>query len=102
MGLRAQEADQFEVNSVAERLAPYELSSSTPLSRAEGVDNDLVEKAVTLLKVMPLNQHRETVENLVSPNDPQRGRRAVDALIDAAFVTEDERGHLHQTVGRAS
>ena len=99
MRSRAHEADQFEVSSVAERLAPYELSRFKPLSDdAEGGDSDLVEKAVTLLKVMPLNQHRETVESLVSPSDPQRGRRAVDALIAAALVTEDERGHLHQTV----
>ena len=98
MRLRAQEADQFEVGGVAERLAPYELSRFKPRSDAEGVDSDLVEKAVTLLKIMPLNQHRETVESLVSPDDPQQGRRAVDALIDAALVTEDEQGHLHQTV----
>jgi hypothetical protein len=98
MRLRAQEAVEFEVRSVAERLAPYELSRFKPPSDAEGVDSDLVEKAVTLLKVMPLNQHRETIENLLSPNDPLPGRRAVDALIDAALVTEDERGHLHQTV----
>jgi hypothetical protein len=98
MRLRAQEADEFEVGGVAERLARYELSRFKPVSDAEEVDSDLVEKAVTLLKVMPLNQHRQTVENLVSPNDPQRGRRALDALIDAALVTEDERGHLHQTV----
>ena len=98
MRLRAQAADQFEVSGVAERLAPYELSRFKPLSDADGVDSDLVEKAVTLLKVMPLNQHRETVESLLSPSDPQRGRRAVDALIDAALVTVDERGHLHQTV----
>ena len=41
---------------------------------------------------------RETVASLVSPCDPQRGRRAVDALIDAALVTVDESGNLHQTV----
>ena len=98
MRLRAQEVEQFEVSGVAERLAPYELSRFKPPSETEGVDSDLVEKAVTLLKVMPLNQHRETVEGLLSPSDPQRGRRAVDALIDAALVTVDERGHLHQTV----
>ena len=71
---RAQEAEQFEVSGVAERLAPYELSRFKPQSDDEGVDSDLVEKAVTLLKVMPLNQHRETVANLVSPKDPQEGR----------------------------
>lgn len=97
MRLRSEEGE-FEVGGVAERLAPYELSRVKPSSDAEGVDSDLVEKAVTLLKVMPLNQHRETLESLLSPSDPQRGRRAIDVLIDAALVTEDERGHLHQTV----
>ena len=98
MGSRAQKADEFTISGVAQRLAPYELSVSNPLIDSEGVDSDLVAKAVTLLKVMPRNQHRETVEKLLSPNDPQQGRRALNALIDAALVTEDEQGHLHQTV----
>jgi hypothetical protein len=45
---------------------------------------------------MPRNQPREKVEKLLSPNDPQRARRAVDALIDAALATEDERGCLRR------
>lgn len=98
MGSRAQRADEFTIGGVAQRLAPYELSVFNPLLDSEGVDSGLVAKAVTLLKVMPRNQHRETLENLLSPNDPQQGRRALDALIDAALVTEDEQGHLHQTV----
>jgi hypothetical protein len=100
MRLRAQDADEFSISGVADRLAPYELSARNPLSdsASEGADSELVEKAVTLLKVMPLNQHRETVESLLAPDDPHRGRRAVDALIDAAIVTEDEHGHLHQIV----
>ena len=98
MGSRAQRADGFKIGGVAQRLAPYELSVFNPLIDSEGVESDLVAKAVTLLKVMPRNQHRETVEHLLSPNNPQEGRRALDALIDAALVTEDEQGHLHQTV----
>jgi hypothetical protein len=98
MGVRAQNAEEFRINGVAERLAPYELSAFTPPSDSAVVDGDLVEKAVTLLKIMPLNQHRETIETLISPNDPQLGRRALDALIDAALVTEDDQGHLHQVV----
>ena len=100
MGVRAQDADEFSISGVAERLASYEVSAFNPLSdsESEGVDSELVEKAVTLLKVMPLNQHRETVESLLAPDDPHRGRRAIDALIAAAIVTEDEHGHLHQIV----
>ena len=89
---------EFELSGLAERLAQYELSRFKPPRDPEQFDCDLVERAFTLLKVMPLNQHREAVANLLSPNDPQRGRRAVDSLIDAALVTEDEQGHLHQNV----
>ena len=39
------------------------------------------------------------LEKLLEPNDAQRGRRAVDALIAAGFVVEDERGRL--TPGRS-
>jgi hypothetical protein len=73
---RSRKEDEFEVRDVAARLA------------------ELLEKAVTLLTFSPRNQAREKVEKLVSPNDPARGRRAVDALIEAALVTEDERGRL--------
>ncbi len=45
---------------------------------------------------MPRNQLRETIEHLLSPHDRDRGRRAVDALIDAAFAIEDETGHLRK------
>jgi len=96
MRRRAQTTDEFEVRGVAERLAPYGVSLSDPSSRREVVDDDLAKKAVTLLKLMPRNQPRETVEDLLSPNDPLRGRRAVDALIDAALATEDERGRLRR------
>jgi hypothetical protein len=97
MRLRAQEADQFEVIGLAERLAPYEVSRFKPPSAAREVDSHLLETAVMLLRVMPPNQHRKTFANLLSPDDPQQGRRAVDALIEAALVTQDEQGHLHQT-----
>jgi hypothetical protein len=98
MRLRTQEVDQFEVSGLAERLAPYELSRFKRPSAAEEVDSPLLETAVMLLRIMPPNQHRKTFANLLSPDDPQQGRRAVDALIEAALVTEDDQGHLHQTV----
>jgi hypothetical protein len=96
--LRGQEADPFEVSGLAERLAPYELSRFKPPSAAAEVDSPLLETALMLLRIMPPNQHRKTFANLLSPDDPQQGRRAVDALIDAALVTEDDQGHLHQIV----
>ena len=58
------------------------------------VDGELVERAATLLAVMPRNQLRKTIEELLSPNDLERGRKAIDALIDAAFAIEDETGHV--------
>jgi hypothetical protein len=81
---------------VAERLLPYAVREREPVGNGAPDDDELVEKAVTLLTVMPRNQRREIVEGLLSPNDPQRGRRAVDALIAASLATEDERGRLHR------
>ena len=45
---------------------------------------------------MPRNQLRETVERLIAPHDLEKGRRAIDALIDAAFAIEDETGHIRR------
>ena len=91
---RAQQVDQFRVSDVAERLARYEASQVPDVSDNEEVDSELVERAATLLAVMPRNQLRKTIEDLLSPNDLERGRKAVDALIDAAFAVEDETGHV--------
>ena len=94
MRLRARDAEDIELRGVgvAERLAPYEIALSDP--RIEPVDNELVERAVTLLKVMPLGQSRETIESLLSPNDRLRGRRAVDTLISAELAFVDDHGRL--------
>ena len=81
---------------MADRLSAYELSRPKPVGHDEETNDELVEKAVTLLRFMPRNQPREKVEDLLSPNDPVKGRRAVDALIDAAFVTVDARGRLQR------
>jgi hypothetical protein len=54
-----------------------------------------MERAMKLLARMPRNQRRETIEDLLSPYDLAQGRGAVDALIEAAFVFEDDTGHLH-------
>jgi hypothetical protein len=86
--------------NVAERLAAYEVSGVPDVSRVEATDDDLVEKAATLLHVLP-SQRRETLERLVSPHDPERGRRAVDALIDGALAAEDYAGRLRALHARA-
>lgn len=91
-----QDADQFHVSGVAERLTVYETSKPPDLTEDEAVDPELVERAATLLSVMPRNQLRKTIEGLLAPHDLERGRQAVDALIDAAFAVEDETGHLRR------
>ena len=63
----------------------------------DDADEELVERAATLLSVMPRNPLRATIENLLSPDDLERGRRALDALIDSAFAIEDETGHIRRT-----
>jgi len=88
--------DNFEVGDVAGRLLPYGLTPPPCVEHDQTVEDELVDKAVTLLTFMPRNQSRESVERLLSPHDPQRGRRAVDALIDAELATEDERGRLRR------
>jgi hypothetical protein len=79
---------------VAERLAVYDVSPIDAVDAPGGVDEEVVERAVTLLHVLPGRQPREKIEHLVSPNDAERGRAAVDALIEAAYATEDETGRL--------
>ena len=93
---RSRKIDEFEVRGVADRLLPYELSQPEPVRHDEETEDELVEKAATLLRFMPRNQPREKVESLLSPNDPIKGRRAVDALIDAAVATVDARGRLQR------
>jgi hypothetical protein len=91
-----QEPDQFQVSDVAERLTLYETATLPDMTAEEAVDPELVERAATLLSVMPRNQLRKTIEGLLAPHDLERGRQAVDALIDAAFAVEDETGHLRR------
>jgi hypothetical protein len=101
---RVREATRSEdVADVAKRLEPY---IDAPHSRGEDARyrdahqvspaiDDLLERAATLVAVMPPRQRRATIEELVCPHDPERGRHAVDALIEGAFAAEDERGCLH-------
>ena len=85
---RSRQVDEFEVTGVAERLTPYSVSRLD--------STELLEKAVTLLSFTPRNLRRQTVENLLAPNDPERGRRVVDALIASALATEDPYGRLRR------
>jgi hypothetical protein len=50
-------------------------------------------RVLMLLDVMPRNQSRKTIEDVISPHDRALGRRAVDALIEADLVSEDHAGH---------
>jgi hypothetical protein len=82
--------DQFAVRGVAERVASYEYA------HLDESRDELVAKAATLLLVMPPHQSRKTIEELVSPHDPELGERAVTALIDSAFAAEDDHGRLRR------
>jgi hypothetical protein len=96
---RSGNVDRFEVTGVADRLTPYSVAQHESIEQhrdAAGVDDELLEKAVTLLRFAPRNLRRETVEKLLAPNDPQRGQRVVDALIGAALATEDAQGRLRR------
>ena len=93
---RSRRVDAFEVRGVADRLLPYGLSPPPSVEHDGTVEDELLEKAVALSRSCHATSLVRVVEKLLSPNDPQRGRRAVDALIDAALATEDERGRLRR------
>jgi hypothetical protein len=85
------------VDGVAERLAAYEVVADVEeIGTSDEVESELLERAVRLLLVMPRPPKRETVESLLSPNDPERGRRAVDALIESAYAAEDDAGRIRR------
>jgi hypothetical protein len=90
--------EDYHVADVAARLAAYATSGPRVLTADTEVEPELVERATTLLAVMPGNQRRETIEELISPHDLERGRRAVDALIEVAYATVDDKGRLRRVV----
>ena len=94
---RDRSSDEFRVVGVADRLGVYETAGAPAVAGDDTAEEELVERAATLLSVMPRNQLRATIESLLSPDDVERGRRAIDALIDRAFAIEDETGHLRKT-----
>jgi hypothetical protein len=93
---RRARADTYEVDGVAERLAAYEVVAHVEEVDGPDVEPELLERGVRLLLIMPGHPRRETVESLLSPNDPERGRRAVDALIESAFAAEDDAGRIRR------
>ena len=93
--MRRKERDEFRVTGVVERLTAYE-TTDVVVPEGDEADPELVERAATLLAVMPRHQLRSTVERMVAPNDLEKGRKAIDALIDAAFAIEDETGHIRR------
>jgi Lon protease-like protein len=93
---RRESPEEFRISGVVDRLTPYETTEIDLQPDAGSADAELVERAATLLAVMPRNQLRQTIEHLLSPHDREQGRRAVDALIDAAFAIEDETGHIRR------
>ena len=100
MRRKREEARAEEFVQVAERLRPYvgaDFDDGNGYAAADPpILDEIMQRAVTLLTVMPRHQRRETIESLVSPYDPERGQRAVDALVDADLVTVDEAGFLHR------
>ena len=91
---RSRKVEDYEVPDVPDRLSAYAVAPSSPTEHEATVEADLFAGAVTLLPFLPRNQPREKVEKFLCPNDQERGRRVVDALIKASLVTEDGRGRL--------
>lgn len=90
---------------VTERLEPYALGSAEDLEEVPapafpGADaevlDELMQRAVLLLAVMPRNQTREAIEGIISPHDRRRGGRAIDLLIESGYVAVDEAGRLRR------
>jgi hypothetical protein len=100
---KRKEARTEEYVQVTERLRPYVEAAphngAKPASDIEGDSGQdglagLVERAETLLAVMPRNQQRDTLEALIAPSDPDRARRAIDVLIESDVVVEESGGRL--------
>jgi hypothetical protein len=98
------ETETEGLGDVPDRLRPY---VGLPLEQRGtpspcGADTvapileELMVRASTLVAVMPPHQRRAAIEELVCPQNPERGRLAVDALIKGAFFIEDEMGCLRR------
>ena len=89
------------MKGVAERLRPYTDSSFDDAGGRETREpvvasplDDLTERVLTLVAVMPPGQRRGTIAELVSPHDIERGRLAVEKLIGDERLAEDNLGFL--------
>jgi hypothetical protein len=94
MKLGRKPARSDEDVGVASRLEAYLGGLSSTLPESPPVLDEVMERAVTFVAAMPPFQRRATIERLAAPHDPDRGRQALDALIERAFVAEDDRGCL--------
>jgi glycerol dehydrogenase-like iron-containing ADH family enzyme len=92
--VRGVETEEFHVAGISDRVSPY--VDCVGVDDLSADSDELVERAATLLVVMPPNQRRSTIEQLLAPHDPERARRAVDALIESAYAVEDDAGHLRR------
>jgi hypothetical protein len=64
---RSRKVEEFEVHGVADRLLAYEVASSPPIQHADGVETELLERAVTLVRFIPRNHPRERWRSFSHP-----------------------------------
>ena len=107
---RARQAAQPEyVADLASRLQPFLEKPDRESAGRPEVDGyaangsaetpwleELVERALRFLTVIPSRPRRGTLEELVCPGDRERGRAVIDALVARGLAQEDERGYLHR------
>jgi hypothetical protein len=63
---RSRKIDEFEVLGVADKL-PYEMSRPEPVGQDELTDDELMERAVTLLRFHTAKPATRKVESLFRP-----------------------------------
>lgn len=93
---RSRKVEEFEVEGIQDKLAAYRALAPAPIPHDATVEEELIAKAVTLLAYLPRNQPRQKIERLLAPHDATRARRAVDALLEADLVAQDEGGRLRR------
>lgn len=92
LGRKAARSD--EDVGVASRLEAYLGTAPSEQPQCPPALDEVMERAVTFVAAMPPFQRRATIEELAAPHDPERGRQALDALIESAYVAEDDLGCL--------
>jgi hypothetical protein len=94
MKLGRKAARRDEDVGVASRLEAYLGTARPEEPQSPSALDEVMERAVTFVAAMPPFQRRATIEELAAPHDPERGRQALDALIESAYVAEDDLGCL--------